>query len=176
MAKVFNFLEMWQGSQNLHATQKKSGSENNQMKAIRYMSNTEETVKVSWSNFWQEGAAAFQLLEISPLRPALSTKDLSGWRTQVLNFSQNNTFDHHPAKGCQDWVPEYTSNTGNWLYRDGDFKHPKESEDDWEADNRSDMELENGIVNLVGPGQWNLYAAPNVSSLIQPIWRWKKQA
>jgi hypothetical protein len=103
------------------------------------------------------------------LPPALSTKDLSGGRTKVLNFSQNNTFDRHPAKGCQDGVPEYSTNTGNLLYQDGDFKNPMENEDDWEADNGSDMELENGIMNLAGPGQWNLYATPNFSGLIQPI-------
>ena len=34
MAKVHNFLEMWQGSQNLSATQKESRPQNNQMTAM----------------------------------------------------------------------------------------------------------------------------------------------
>jgi len=34
MAKVHDFLEMWQGSQNLHATQKESRAQNKQMTAV----------------------------------------------------------------------------------------------------------------------------------------------
>ena len=48
MAKVHNFLKMWQGSQNLRATQKESRAQNKQMTAIGYISDTEETVKASW--------------------------------------------------------------------------------------------------------------------------------
>jgi hypothetical protein len=33
MANVHNFLEMWQGSQNLHATRKESHAQNQQMTA-----------------------------------------------------------------------------------------------------------------------------------------------
>ena len=38
MAKVHDFLEMWQGSQNLRATQKESGAQNKQMTAVGYIS------------------------------------------------------------------------------------------------------------------------------------------
>jgi len=48
MAKVHNFLEMWPGSQNLCATQKESCAQNKQMTGIRYISDTEEVVNVSW--------------------------------------------------------------------------------------------------------------------------------
>jgi len=51
MAMVRNFLEMWQGSQNLRATQKESWAQNKQMTAVGYISDTEEIVKASWSNF-----------------------------------------------------------------------------------------------------------------------------
>jgi type VI protein secretion system component VasK len=47
MAKVHNFLEMWQGSQNLHATQKEARAQYKQMTAIGYISDTEEIVKAS---------------------------------------------------------------------------------------------------------------------------------
>jgi len=40
MAKVHDFLEMWQGSQNLRATQKKSHAQNKQMNAVGYISDT----------------------------------------------------------------------------------------------------------------------------------------
>ena len=63
MAKVHDFLEMWQGSQNLHATQKESRAQNKQMTAVGYISDTEESVKASWSLFQHDGAAAFKLSE-----------------------------------------------------------------------------------------------------------------
>jgi hypothetical protein len=84
MAKVHDFLEMWQGSQNLHATQKESRAQNKQMTTVGYISDTEEIVKASWSFFQHDGAAAFKLSERSPLPPALSAKDLPGGRTQIL--------------------------------------------------------------------------------------------
>jgi len=40
MAKVHDVLEIWQGSQNLHATQKESDAQNMQMTAVRYMLDT----------------------------------------------------------------------------------------------------------------------------------------
>jgi len=48
MAKVQDLLEMWQGSQNLRATQKKSCSQNKLMTAVGYILDTEEIVKASW--------------------------------------------------------------------------------------------------------------------------------
>jgi hypothetical protein len=85
MAKVHNFLEMWQGSQNLCATQKKSRAQNKQMSTVGYISDTEEIVKGSWSLFQHDGVAAFKVSERSPLPPALSAKSLPGGRTQILN-------------------------------------------------------------------------------------------
>jgi len=46
MAKVHDFMEMWQGSQNLRATQKESCTQNKKMTAIGYISDTGEVVKV----------------------------------------------------------------------------------------------------------------------------------
>jgi hypothetical protein len=63
MAKVHDFLEMWQGSQNLRATQKESRTQNKQMTAVGYISDTEEIVKLSWSLFQHDGAAAFRSSE-----------------------------------------------------------------------------------------------------------------
>jgi len=76
MAKVHIILEMWQGSQNLHSTQKESHTQNKQMTAVGYISDTEEIIKASWSLSQHDGAAAFKLSERSPLPPALSAKDL----------------------------------------------------------------------------------------------------
>jgi len=60
MAKVHDFLEMWQGSQNLHATKKESRAQNDQMTAVGYIPDTEEIIKALWSLFQHEGAAAFK--------------------------------------------------------------------------------------------------------------------
>jgi len=58
MAKVHDFLEMCQGSQNLRATQKESRAGNEQMTAVRYISDTEEIVKAFWPHIPHGGAAA----------------------------------------------------------------------------------------------------------------------
>jgi len=42
MPKVHNFLEMWQGSQNLCATQRESRAQDKQMTAVGYISDTED--------------------------------------------------------------------------------------------------------------------------------------
>jgi hypothetical protein len=78
MAKVYDFLKMWQGSQNLCAIQKESRAQNKQMTAVGYISDTEEIVKASWSLFQHDGAAAFKLSERSSLPPPLSEKNLPG--------------------------------------------------------------------------------------------------
>jgi hypothetical protein len=85
MAKVHDFLEMCQGSQNLLATQKESRTQHKKMTAIGYISDTEEIIKASWSLFQHDGAAAYKLSERSPLPTPLSAKDLAGGRTQIIN-------------------------------------------------------------------------------------------
>jgi hypothetical protein len=67
MAKVHDFLEMWQGSQNLRATQKESRSPHMQMTPMGYISDTDEIVKASWSLIQHHGAAGFKFVERSPL-------------------------------------------------------------------------------------------------------------
>ena len=59
MAMVHNFLEMWQGSRNLRATQKKSPAQTKQMTAVGYISDTEEIINAWWSHFQHVGGAAY---------------------------------------------------------------------------------------------------------------------
>jgi hypothetical protein len=47
MAKVHDYLEVWQSSHTLRATQKESRAQNNLMTAVGYISDTEEIVNVS---------------------------------------------------------------------------------------------------------------------------------
>jgi hypothetical protein len=169
MAKVHNFLEMWQGSQTLRATQKESRAHNKQMTAVGCISDTEEIVNASWSRFHHEGTAAFKLSEKSPVPPALSAKDLPGGRTQVLNVRRIKRIVHHPSKSNEDSSPEPISDTENWLNWNGDLHNRNDSEDDWEADNESDMELDNCSEVSETFEVRNVSAAPNVPGLIRPI-------
>jgi hypothetical protein len=85
LAKVLDFLEMWQGSQIIHATQKESHTQNTHIKVVQSIFDTEEIVNAFWTIFEDDGAAAFKLSERSPLPPPLSATDLLGGRTQILN-------------------------------------------------------------------------------------------
>jgi len=163
MAKVHHFLKMWQGSQTLRATKKVSSAQNKQMTAVAYISDTEEIVKASWSNFHHDGAAAFKLSEKSPVPPALSAKDLPGGQTQVLNVRRIKRIDHHPAESDEDSSPESISDTENCLNWNGDLDNPNDSEDDWEADNESDTELDNCAEVSQTLEVRNVSAAPNLS-------------
>ena len=102
MAKVHDFLESWQGSENLHATQKESRAQNTQMTTGGYILHTEEIVKASWSRFQHDGAPAFKLSERSPLPPAFSAKELPGGRTQMLIFCRIRRINCHPVESDED--------------------------------------------------------------------------
>jgi len=145
MAKVHDFLDMWQGSQNIHATQKESRAQNEQMTAVGYISDTEESVKASWSLFQHDGAAAFKLSERSPLPPALSAKDLPGGRSQILNVRRIWRINRHPVESDYDSAPESISDTYDWLNWNGDLDNPNDSEDDCAADDESDIGPNDGI-------------------------------
>jgi len=166
MAKIHNVLEMWQGSQNLHATQKKSRTENKQMTAIGYISDTVEVVKASWLNIEHAGAAAFQSSERSPAPPSLSAKDLHAGRTEVLNVRRINWIDHHPVETDQDSVLERISYTKHWFDWNGNLDNSNHSEDNWKEDNESDIELANAVKVTESLEQQNVSATPNVAGLI----------
>jgi len=166
MAKVHNFLEMRQGRQTLCATQRESDAQKKQMTAVGYISGTEEIIKASWFYFQHDGAAAFKLLEWSPLPPTLSAKDLPGGWTQVLNVRQIRRINRPPTESDEDSAPESISNTEDWLDRNGDLDNPNESEDDWEADNESDVKQDNAMEDPDSPYHRDMSSAANVPGLI----------
>jgi len=176
MAKVHDFLEMWQGSQNLRATQKESRARNKQMTAIGYISDTEEIFKASWSFFQHDGAAAFKLSERSPLPPPLSAKDLPGGQTQILNVRRIRRINHHPVEIDKGSAPESISDTEDWLNWNGDLENPNDCEDDCAVDVESDMEQDNSIEDPESPEQRDVSAAPNVPGLIRPQRKSKRHA
>jgi hypothetical protein len=77
--------------------------------------------------------------------------------------------DHYSAASDEDSSPEYIQAIENWHYWNGDLDNAIISEDDMEADNESDMEMDNGSVNPATPEQRNETAASNVPGLIRPI-------
>ena len=167
---------MWQGSQNLRATQKASCAQNKQMTAVGFISDTKEIVKASWSIFQHDGAAAFKLSERSPLPPPLSAKDLPGGWTQILNVRRIQRINHHPVDSDEDSAPENISDTEDWLNMNGDLDNPNDSEDDSTADVESDMDQENGIEDFDCPEQQDVSVTPNVPGLIWPTQKSKRHA
>jgi len=175
MAMDHNLLEMWQGSQNQHATQKESCTENYQMTAIGYISETEEFVKTSWELIQHDSAAEFTLSETLPLPPALSTKALSGGQTQQLNVCQTRRINHHPAERNMGSSPGSIPDTDNWLDLNSHLDNPNNSEDDWNIDIESDKVVHNGIEEPDSPELQDVHAVPNVPGLIQPTLRSKNK-
>jgi hypothetical protein len=140
MAIVQDFLAMWQGSQNRRATQKESCPQHKQMTAVGYILDMEDIVKASWSLFQHDGAAASKLSERSPLPPALSTMDLPGGRTQILNDRGVQRINHHPVESDKASAPETISDTEDWLNWNGDLGNPNDSEEECAAANEFDTE------------------------------------
>jgi hypothetical protein len=85
MAKVNDFLEMWQGSQNPRATLSESCAHTMQITAVGCISATEDIVNTSWTNFQHDGVAAFKLSESLSQPTALSAKNLLRGRTEIFN-------------------------------------------------------------------------------------------
>jgi len=171
MAKVHNFLEMWQGSQNLHTTQKESRAKIIQIAAVRYVSDTEEIVKASWSDFQPDGAAAFKLSEWSPAPLAVSVKDIPAGQSQLLIVCQIQWMNCIPAKCDEDCASESISDTEYWLDWNADLDSQNYSEDNWETDIESRIVLDNGIMNSETPEQRNVSALLHVPRLIRPTLR-----
>jgi hypothetical protein len=162
MAKVHDFLEMRQGSRNLRATQKESRTQNKQMTAVGYISDTEEIVKVSWSLFQHDGVAAFKWSERSSMPLALSGKNIPGGQTQILNVCRIRRVNHHPVVSNEDSAPESISDTEDWLNWNRDLDNPNGREEDCAVDNDSDIEHNNCIEDPECPEQQDVRAAPNV--------------
>jgi hypothetical protein len=166
MPKVHDFLEMWQGIQNLRATEKESRAPNKQISTVGYISDTKVIAKASWSLFQHDGAAALNWAERTPLPLTLSAKDLPGRQAQILNVHQIQRINCHPVESDEDRAPASISDTEDWLDRNGHFDNPNDSEDDCAADVESNLEQDNRIEDPESPMQQNLSAAPKVPGMI----------
>jgi len=124
---------------------KKSRAQNKKMTAVGYILDTEEILKASWSLFQHDGAAAFKLLERSPLPPPLAPKDLLGGWTQILNVCPIWRINCHPVESDDDSAPEKISDTEHRLNCNVDLDNPNDSEVDCAADVGSHIEQDNSI-------------------------------
>jgi hypothetical protein len=140
MAKVHDWLEMWQGCQNKRATQKESRAQIKQMTAIGYILDTEQIVKASWSLFQHDGVSASKLWERSPFQPALPTNDRPGGRTEILNVRRHQRINRQPVGSAQGTAPESILDTDDWLNWNGYWDNPYDSEVDCAAYDNSDIE------------------------------------
>jgi len=81
------------------------------MTTVGYISDSEESVKASWSLFQHDGAAAFKLTERSSVPPALSANILPVGRTQILIVRRIWRIDRHPVESDEDSALESISHT-----------------------------------------------------------------
>jgi len=176
MAKVQDFLEMSQGSQNLLATQNESRVQKKEMTAVGCISDTEEIVKALWWHFQHDCAAAFKLSEWSSLPLPLSAKELPGGQTQILNVRRIWRINRHAVERDDDCEPHSISDTDDWLNWNGYLDNPNDREDDCAADNESDIDRNNGIEDPEFPEPHDVSAAHNVPRLIRSAQNSKKQA
>jgi hypothetical protein len=84
----------------------KSCPQNNYRTAIGYISDTKKIVKAYWLNVHHHTVALYTLLESSNLPPALSTNDLPGGQTQVLNVCEIKRLNQHPVECDENSAPE----------------------------------------------------------------------
>jgi len=146
------------------------------MTAVGYILDMEEIVKAGWSLFQHDCAAAFKLSERSPFPLALAAKDLPGGRTQILNVHRIRRINCHPIESDKDSTPQSISDTNDWLNWNGDLDNPNDSEEDCAADYESNIEQNNCIEDRECPGQQDVSAVSNLTGLVWPTQKSKRQA
>jgi len=166
IANVHNFGEMGQGREILLVTRKKSRRQNTQITAIASISDTCGIIGVFWSYVQEDGAAAFEFSERSTMPPDWSANDPCGGQTYVFNVWWIKRINSNPTENVQNCALYSILDTENWLDWNVDMHNPNSSEDDWEVNNESDIELDKGIKDSKTAEEQNLSAVQNVSRLI----------
>ena len=106
----------------------------------------------------------------------MSTKDLLGERTQILNVRRIPGINRHPVESDEDTTPESTLDTNDWLHWNGDFDNAIDSEEDCAEDDESDVEQNNRIKDPECPERQDVRAVRIVPGLVQPTRMSKRQA
>ena len=133
-------------------------------------------VKASLLPFQHDGVAASSLSEWSPVPPALSSKDLSGGRIQLLNIPPIWKISWNTVTLDEDSASESISDTEDWLNWNGDLDNATNSYDDCSADFESDMKHGNVIEDPECPEQWDVSDVPNDPEMIRPMQVSSRQA
>jgi len=146
------------------------------MKAVGYISDTEEIIKASCSLFQHDGAAAFKLSERSSLPPALSAKDLPGRPTQIFNVRRILRINCHPVECDEEDALESILDSEDCLNWNSDFNSPNDSKHDCAAGIDSNLDQGNCIEYPECPEQRSVSAAPNFPRLTCPTRKSKRLA
>jgi len=176
MAKVHDFLEMWQDSENLWATQKALYHWNKQITTMGYISDKKQTVKLSWSAFEHDGIAGVKMTEKSPLPPSLLQTELSGTKTKVRNIhwvyniylhsTESDDDSYVKTNSDNDYRLHWNSNLDNWTYNENDCK----------VYNEDVMNLSDDSNVIHEAEESNVPAIPNVAHCIRLVWKLKHTA
>jgi hypothetical protein len=94
--------------------------------------------------------------------PGMSGKDLPGCWTHIVSVRWVRRFNHHPVESNEDCPPEYIFDTANSIYKQGELDNRIDSEDDCKADDISNNETDNWIVDWESSQQQDLSATPHV--------------
>jgi hypothetical protein len=105
----------------------------------------------------------------------MSAKNLRGGQAHVVNGRQIIWIDRHPTESDEDCAPERISDRENGLYRNRDLDIPIDNEEHWDAENESEIELDNTVEDTETPAQRHVRAALNVPELIRHTRRSKKK-
>jgi len=176
MAKVHDIVDIWQGSQNLGATQGEFSAQNKQRKTRGWISDTGENVKASSHRFHHDGAAAFELSDRSSLPSVLSAMYLHGGRTQILNLWWIRRIDCHRVESYEDSAALNISKSEKWHHWNGDQDYTSDKETNWAADVECDIRQDNAIQEPECPQKRDVSAVPKVPGLIQHTWKLKRTA
>jgi hypothetical protein len=106
----------------------------------------------------------------------MSAKGLVTGLTQILNVQRIKHIDWHPAEIDGDSAPKSIFNTQHLLHWNGDLDNPNQSEDDWEADDWSDLVQDKVIDDPETPAQRDVSSMPNIPGLIRPLRMLEKKA
>ena len=169
MVKTHDFLEMWDGSQRLRATQKAVRSQNTQMTALGYISDTEECGERISTDLADDGEVAFRsYVECAPPK-TLPLSSLINGKTKVLKLHRIRRVDRLSTQTDDESAPEDATEAEEWLNWNGDVE---EAVEDQTTNDLADEESEDDLIMCVRTKEPQVRsvidAAPNVLGVVRP--------
>jgi len=93
-----------------------------------------------------------------------------------MNVRRIRRINRHPVESDEDSAPESISDTEDCLNWNGDLDNPNDSEENWAADDDSDIEHHNCFEDPKCPEQQDESATRNLPGLVRPTRKSKKHA